>query len=93
MGFNGTKYSDNTFSGIANKLQGASDTVEEGAGNPPDPDAGEVTGDVLAALSTLSSGSAKVVEGLSAMSSAVTGNRDVYDNSERGVSAYINRMR
>ncbi len=30
MGFNGTKYSDDDFSGITSKLQGAVDQIEQG---------------------------------------------------------------
>ncbi|XRQ06178.1 hypothetical protein ACN3XK_58110 [Actinomadura welshii] len=93
MGFNGTKYSDDDFSGITSKLQGAVDQVEQGPGAPPDPDAGEVTGDVLRALGLLSGGAAKVAEGLSAMSGAVTGNRGVYADNEHGLTTGINRMR
>lgn len=92
MGFNGTKYSDNTFSGIANKLQAASNKVEQGPDAPSAPDAGEVTGDVLRALGMLSGGAAKVVEGLSAAGSAVTDNRKVYDTTEHGLTAGINRL-
>jgi hypothetical protein len=93
MGFDGTKYSEGDFSGITNKLRAASDKVEDGPGAPAEPDAGELTGDVLRALSLLSGGAAKVVEGLSAMGSAVSGNRSVYIDHEHGVTAGINRMR
>ncbi len=93
MGYDGTKYSQDIFSSITTKLQAASDTVEEGPGAPPDPDAGEVTGDVLRALGLLSGGAAKVVEGLSATSGAVTGNRNIYETNERDVTDGINRMR
>ncbi len=93
MGFNGTKYSDDDFSGITSKLQGAVDQIEQGPDAPPEPDAGEVTGDVLRALGLLSGGAAKVTEGLSAMSGAVTDNRSVYATNEDDVTAGINRIR
>ncbi|TDC93060.1 hypothetical protein [Actinomadura sp. 7K507] len=91
MGFDGTKYSDGDFSGITSKLDGASGKVEDGPDAPPEPDAGEVTGEVLSALGLLSGGAAKVAEGLSAMSSAVTDNRRVYITNEDGVTAGVNR--
>jgi hypothetical protein len=93
MGYDGTKYGDGTFSSIANTLQAASDKVEQAPDAPPAPDAGEVTGDILSALGLLSGGAAKVAEGLSAMSSAVTGNRNVYVANEADVEAGISRVR
>jgi hypothetical protein len=93
MGYNGTKHSSNELSSISNKLQAASDRGEDGPDAPPAPDAGEVTGDVLRALGTLSSGAAKVVEGLSAMRSAVADVSQVYDGHEHDLSAGINHLR
>ncbi len=52
-----------------------------------------MTGDVLRALGLLSGGAAKVTEGLSAMSGAVTDNRSVYATNEDDVTAGINRIR
>jgi len=93
MGYDGTEYSPGALAGIANTLRAASDKVEDGPDSPPTPDAGEVTGDVLRALGALSGGAAKVVEGLSAASSAVTSNGEIYDANEQNVVADINRLR
>lgn len=92
MGYDGTQYSSGALSSIATRLQAASDKVEEGPDVPPAPDAGEVTGDVLSVLSILSGGAAKVVEGLSEASIAVTHNCEVYRRNEQDQVAGINRL-
>lgn len=72
------------LSGLASKLRGGANTLEEAAGKPPGaPDAGDITGVVQGLVGALSTSLAGVVEGCGAAGDAVESGREAYEEAEQ----------